>query len=56
MWPTLTNQFITFLRIIQRKISKENFLEVDWLDISFKNKFDIIVGHRPFNVIGKKYC
>ncbi len=38
----------------KEKFPKENFLEVDWLDISFKNKFDIIVGHRPFNVIGKK--
>lgn len=32
----------------------EHFLEVDWLDIEGKNKYDIIVGHRPFNVIGKE--
>ncbi len=37
----------------KEKFEKEIFLEIDWLDVADKNKFDVIVGHRPYNVIGK---
>ena len=34
--------------------SGEHFLEVDWLDLDDKNKYDIILGHRAINVVGKE--
>ncbi len=37
----------------KEKFEKEKFLEIDWLDIDYKEKFDVIIGHRPFNVIGR---
>lgn len=37
----------------EEKFEKENFSKIDWLDIDYINKFDVIVGHRPYNVIGK---
>lgn len=36
------------------KFENENFVEIDWLDIDYQDKFDVILGHRPYNVIGKK--
>ena len=38
----------------KEKFGNEHFLEVDWLDIKDERKYDIIVGHRPINVIGKE--
>ena len=32
----------------------EEFFEIDWLDIQEKDRFDFILGHRVFNVIGKQ--
>ncbi|HLC60568.1 MAG TPA: hypothetical protein VJJ52_03995 [Candidatus Nanoarchaeia archaeon] len=37
----------------KEKFLKEHFLEIDWLQIKDKNKYDVILGHRAFNVIGK---
>lgn len=31
----------------------ERFLEVDWLDLKDENKYEVIIGHRAINVIGK---
>jgi len=31
----------------------EHFMEVDWLDIDDENKYDVILGHRGPNVIGR---
>jgi len=38
----------------KEKFVGEHFLEVDWLKIKEKNKFDVIIGHRAINVIGKE--
>jgi len=38
----------------EEDFDNENFLEVDWLEIADKNKYDVIIGHRPINVIGKE--
>jgi len=38
----------------KEKLEKEHFLEVDWLKLEDKNKYDVIVGHRAINVIGKE--
>jgi len=38
----------------QEDFSNEYFLETDWLEIEDKNTYDIIVGHRAINVIGKE--
>lgn len=35
----------------KEKFDKEYFEENDWLQIQHENFFDIILGHRPFNVI-----
>lgn len=35
------------------KFDGEHFLETDWLKLNQKNEYDVIVGHRPYNVIGK---
>lgn len=36
----------------KEKFDNEHFLEIDWLKIKEKNKYDIIIGHRVINVIG----
>jgi SAM-dependent methyltransferase len=33
------------------KFEHEHFVEADWLQITYNNFFDYILGHRPFNVI-----
>lgn len=38
----------------KEKFENEHFLEVDWLEITDENKYNVIVGHRPINVIGKE--
>ena len=35
----------------KEKFGKELFVEADWLAIDSADKFDVILGHRPFNVI-----
>jgi len=35
------------------KFENEHFLETDWLDIDDVDKYDVIIGHRPINVIGQ---
>ena len=35
----------------QEVFDHEQFIESDWLQIEYKNKFDFILGHRPFNVV-----
>lgn len=34
-------------------IGDENFLEKDWLEIEDEDKYNIIIGHRAINVVGK---
>lgn len=38
----------------KEKFENERFLEVDWLDIEDENKYDVIIGHRAINVVGKE--
>ena len=38
----------------KEKFANEHFLEIDWLKIKDSGKYDMIIGHRAFNVIGKK--
>ncbi len=38
----------------KEKLENEHFLEIDWLKINDENKYDIILGHRAINVIGKE--
>jgi len=35
----------------KEKFTDEIFVESDWLQIPFTETFDVILGHRPFNVI-----
>lgn len=35
----------------KEKFEKEIFIESDWLKVDDGEKFDVILGHRPFNVI-----
>lgn len=35
----------------KEKFEGEHFMQVDWLKIEDKNKYDVILGHRPINVI-----
>ncbi len=38
----------------EEKFEGENFLEIDWLNIEDENFYDVIIGHRAINVIGKE--
>ncbi|MBU2542523.1 class I SAM-dependent methyltransferase [Patescibacteria group bacterium] len=38
----------------KEKFENETFEQNDWLKISDENKYDVILGHRPFNVIEAK--
>ncbi|MBT3834830.1 hypothetical protein HOF56_01130 [Candidatus Peribacteria bacterium] len=38
----------------KEKFENENFLATDWLEIDDENKYDIIIGHRAINVVGKE--
>ncbi|HIG96114.1 TPA: class I SAM-dependent methyltransferase [Candidatus Woesearchaeota archaeon] len=35
----------------QEKFEREEFVEIDWLHVNEKETFDVILGHRPINVI-----
>ena len=38
----------------EESFAEEHFCEIDWLAIEEENRYDIILGHRAINVIGKE--
>jgi SAM-dependent methyltransferase len=38
----------------KEKFPSEHFIKIDWLKLNESNKYDAILGHRAFNVIGKR--
>lgn len=43
--------FASLTTYAKEKFENEEFVEIDWLHINEKDKFDVILGHRPLNVI-----
>lgn len=48
------SNYETLTSYAKERFESEKFLETDWLEIDLENKYDVIIGHRAFNVIGKE--
>lgn len=48
------SHYDTLTKYAQETFPSEKFLEIDWLEVNDVDTYDVIVGHRPFNVIGKE--
>jgi len=45
------SNYETLSKYSKEKFQNEQFLAVDWLKLEHQNKYDVILGHRPYNVI-----
>jgi hypothetical protein len=43
--------FASLTAYASERFEEEKFVQSDWLEIPFQDKFQVILGHRPFNVI-----
>ncbi len=48
------SNYETLTSYSEEKFDDEKFLETDWLEIETENKYDVIIGHRAINVVGKE--
>ncbi len=45
--------YTTLTKYSHESFDHETFVELDWLEVDYVDAYDVILGHRIFNVIGK---